>query len=328
MKKNYFVAASLLVGMLSFGQVGNSLRFDGVDDHVVIGTAASLLVGNTNTSTYEANVFVDASNTGGAILARNSWDFRVQANGSVLFKYQGATAGVTVTTAAGLIAQGAWNHIACVSNGTANEVYINGAFVTSLPNNREMYLPTSGTVKMGNKGTETQFYGGALDEVRLWNVARTPAQIAANKTTELAAGDRTGLVAYYQFNQGTAGGSNTSITTLTDSSVNNNPGTLTNFTLTGNNSNFVNTAILATQGFAIDSKTQIYPNPATNEVTINHTDLTNVAVKVTDISGKLLINQTLDQTSSTVSISDLNAGVYLFTITSNEGQTTKKIVKQ
>ena len=40
-------------------------------------------------------------------------------------------------------------------------------------------------------------------------------------------------VAYYNFDQGVAGGSNAGITSLTDQSGNGRAGTLTNFTLTG-----------------------------------------------------------------------------------------------
>lgn len=48
-----------------------------------------------------------------------------------------------------------------------------------------------------------------------------------------------GLIAYYNMNQGTAEGDNSSITTLTDSGTNSLHGTLNNFTKTGTTSNFV-----------------------------------------------------------------------------------------
>jgi gliding motility-associated-like protein len=52
-------------------------------------------------------------------------------------------------------------------------------------------------------------------------------------------GNETGLVDYYQFNQGIAGGTNTGISTLFDSTVTANNGTISNFALNGNTSNFV-----------------------------------------------------------------------------------------
>jgi sugar lactone lactonase YvrE len=78
-----------------------------------------------------------------------------------------------------------------------------------------------------------------MDEFRVWNTARTQAQIQANRSVELV-GNEAGLLTYYNFNQGTSNGSN--IATLSDNqtvgTVLN--GTLTNFALSGNTSNFIN----------------------------------------------------------------------------------------
>jgi hypothetical protein len=325
MKKNYFLAASLFVSMVTFGQVGNSLRFDGIDDRVVIPSTTQNSVNIP--STFEVNIFVDAATTA-QIIAKYGWTLKLNSDNSITFYIEDAP---IITSDPNAITLNTWHHIAGVADGTNNTLYINGVSAgTAAHVSTTIPSAASGDVVLGTDVNFTGHFAGALDEVRIWNVARTATQIAANKNSELGltSGERTGLVAYYQFNQGIAGGSNPLQMFLSDTSGNSNPGAITNFTKNGNTSNFVNTTILPTQSFAIDSKMQIYPNPATNEVTINHNDLTNVAVKVTDISGKLVINQTLNQTSSTVSISDLNAGVYLFTITSNEGQTTKKIVKQ
>jgi hypothetical protein len=53
---------------------------------------------------------------------------------------------------------------------------------------------------------------------------------------------QTGLVAYYRANQGTASGTNTGITSLTDSSASGKNGTLNNFALSGSSSNWVSGA--------------------------------------------------------------------------------------
>ena len=45
------------------------------------------------------------------------------------------------------------------------------------------------------------FFNGALDEVRVWNVARTRSQIQAARDRELTSG--TGLIARYGLNEGT-----------------------------------------------------------------------------------------------------------------------------
>lgn len=71
----------------------------------------------------------------------------------------------------------------------------------------------------------------------------------------------------------------------------------------------------------------IYPNPVTTSLMISNTN--NVEVKnisITDINGRIVKNQQGALTQ--VNVSDLNAGVYFVTIEAEEGNTTKKFIKQ
>lgn len=88
---------------------------------------------------------------------------------------------------------------------------------------------------------QNHYFHGSIDELRVWNVARSTAEIQGVMNTELN-GDESGLVAYYTFNQGVAGGDNTGMANLTDASSNVNNGTLKNFTLNGAASNWVDGA--------------------------------------------------------------------------------------
>jgi hypothetical protein len=54
---------------------------------------------------------------------------------------------------------------------------------------------------MGRESANWLQYGGALDEVRLWNVARTPAELQLWLGAEVS-GVEPGLVAYWRFNEG------------------------------------------------------------------------------------------------------------------------------
>ncbi len=56
---------------------------------------------------------------------------------------------------------------------------------------------------LNSSGTASGFFQGAIDEVRVWSVARTPAQIAAAKNREIAA-PLPGLLARYGFGEGTS----------------------------------------------------------------------------------------------------------------------------
>ena len=86
-------------------------------------------------------------------------------------------------------------------------------------------------------GGPQRFLNGSLNELRVWSVARTDAQVLASYNQALPA--QTGLAILYSFDQGTAGGTNTSVTTLNDDSGNGHAGTLNTFALTGATSNWV-----------------------------------------------------------------------------------------
>ncbi|PWH86467.1 LamG-like jellyroll fold domain-containing protein [Brumimicrobium oceani] len=86
----------------------------------------------------------------------------------------------------------------------------------------------------------SQLYEGDLDEFRIWNYAKTSAEINAQIDIELV-GNETGLLVYYDFNQGIPAGNNTAISNLENSANVMQTGVFNNFTLNGASSNFVYT---------------------------------------------------------------------------------------
>lgn len=90
--------------------------------------------------------------------------------------------------------------------------------------------------------------------------------------------------------------------------------------------NPINGNLLATDNFTIKDNLQLYPNPTKNNLLINAKDLTNTKLEVLDSNGKLLFNQILNSTN-TIDTSNLTNGMYLFKITSDEGSSTTKVVK-
>lgn len=89
------------------------------------------------------------------------------------------------------------------------------------------------------------------------------------------------------------------------------------------------TATASTADF-LASKLSVFPNPANDVVTItNNANLLINAVQVNDINGRTVKTVKLDAVSEAqVNVSELNAGVYFMNITTNEGVSTKKIVKK
>ncbi|HYG74204.1 MAG TPA: LamG-like jellyroll fold domain-containing protein [Planctomycetota bacterium] len=100
---------------------------------------------------------------------------------------------------------GKWYHFAGVYDGSLVMLYIDGQLKASVAwsgnINWDSSFTTSyvgGTNESGGWGGK---YPGLLDEVRIWNVARTQQQIQDAMRVQLA-GNESGLRAYYRFNEG------------------------------------------------------------------------------------------------------------------------------
>jgi hypothetical protein len=130
-----------------------------------------------------------------------------------------------------------WHHVAMTYDGSNVRIYMDGTLVKTQAASGSITTNTN-PLYIGNQNGYPEFYGGSVDEVRIWNVVRSQAQIQANMNNELT-GSESGLVAYYKFNEGTPAGNNTAITTTADSSPNALNGTLNGFAKTGSTSNFV-----------------------------------------------------------------------------------------
>ncbi len=215
----------------------NGLGFDGIDDGVVLNS--SLLSSNTNELTYE--LWLKPYQLAGfsALLNHDSWS-----TGYVHFQFHGNNIGFDINGGNDNVFSYAfntntWYHVALVYSSTAGTLkfYVNGLLLDTVTNNSFPSIAGNVPISMG-AWSNGRFFNGVMDEVRIWNVARTQSEIQSNMNSELA-GTETGLVAYYPFNQGIAAGNNTAISNVIDKTPNARNGVLNNFAKTGTTSNFV-----------------------------------------------------------------------------------------
>lgn len=134
---------------------------------------------------------------------------------------------------------GRWLHVAYVVTPTGYTIYGNGELIGN--GNYSGVIPVlfnNGTNFQIGYNSFNQFTKGLIDELKIYNTALTQANVQADmvSTTASVPGN---LIAYYSFDQGNAGGNNSTITTLNDDAGANYNGTLVNFTLNGNSSNWV-----------------------------------------------------------------------------------------
>jgi photosystem II stability/assembly factor-like uncharacterized protein len=87
---------------------------------------------------------------------------------------------------------------------------------------------------------------------------------------------------------------------------------------------------LGIDNFLIQDSVNLFPNPATSELTISVSVPTLASVSVYNLLGKLMINEkdVLLSNSYTLSVSSLASGVYFIRINSEKGRVTKKFIKE
>ena len=71
----------------------------------------------------------------------------------------------------------------------------------------------------------------------------------------------------------------------------------------------------------------VYPNPATNKLTIATNSTDKTAVEICDLTGQVVANYTLSNDINTIDIATLNAGIYLIKVSGNSGSSIKRFVK-
>src|SRR5690606_17597195 len=134
---------------------------------------------------------------------------------------------------------GQWTHIAVSfeqsagPSGTA-AFYINGEEAGSGSGN---IAPISVNSVIGSLSNGNSRFNGSIDELKIWNTVRTPQQIREGMTATVN-GSSPGLLLYYDFDQGIAGGSNPALNRVYDRSANAYQGSLNNFALSGSTANW------------------------------------------------------------------------------------------
>ncbi|WP_417608189.1 LamG-like jellyroll fold domain-containing protein [Owenweeksia hongkongensis] len=235
--------ALLLFTMLLANNVHsqNALDFDGVDDYIT--TTFPGVLGSAD-RTFEAWIYLDATPSSNVTIldygtsasgSRNT--FIVNPNLQLSFLSGGSNGNLPSSN--NVVPVGQWVHVAFVLDNGTGYSYVNGVQVAT-GNLSGVNTPTGGNdLRIGQRVSGGNIpFAGKIEEVRVWDVARSLTQINLDTATEFCT-PQAGLVAYHRFNSGTAGGTNTTITTSIDDSGLNNDGTLQGFALTGNTSNWV-----------------------------------------------------------------------------------------
>lgn len=205
---------------------GNAIQFNSPNKHINGGTNPILNI--TNSLTIE--LWINPSQN----LGIGQWDRLVHRNwpnGYFFGGRAGATNALAVVLSGdlnaavspnGTVIPNIWQHVAFVYDAVAKTIviYRNGISVSNTIWNGTI---TGGANNRLTLSAEGEAFNGIMDEVRIWNIARSASQILNNYNKSVATNSAS-LVAYYKFNEGSGN-------TTVDATGN------------GNNGSFVNSPI-------------------------------------------------------------------------------------
>jgi Concanavalin A-like lectin/glucanases superfamily len=242
-----------------------ALNFDGVDDYVSIPSNIGNNTGNFNSFTVTCWIKPDATQPSSTtdpsendILSKwaglnaginNNYPFvirylnttrsNVNERGKILVGIWDGTNFPTIISNTA-VNDGKWHHVAFVKTNTTNTLtlYIDGVLNGSTTNTISNTTLNTTPLQIGRRGNGQNYFRGDIDEVRIWSTNKDQATIQAEMFCKHPT-NTTGLRANYNFSNGVPHDNNTLITQVQDASLDANHGTLTNFTKTGDASNFV-----------------------------------------------------------------------------------------
>ncbi|MBD2280751.1 PA14 domain-containing protein [Aphanizomenon flos-aquae] len=202
-------------------KIPTALSFDGVDDYVSVANRSSLNI--TEEITIETWVNLANSAKNQKIIGKTpvgSGYLLGVVNGKLNPEFWDSQ-GNRNTFESGQIPSNQWTHIAVTwKKGGSMIGYINGIEVGRTTASSNPLGSNNRPLIVGKAPWDLNEYqvNGAINEVRIWNVARNQQDIQNNKNL-LLNGNESGLVAYYKANEGSG-------TTLIDSTVNKSNGIL------------------------------------------------------------------------------------------------------
>ena len=178
-----------------------ALSFDGVDDVATVAAPGGSFA-FPNGVTLEAWIKPSSLPGPGDPLARFIGElgapnlfFSGNGAGSVSFTVS-TPATVGTSTPLQSIQTGVWQHVAGTYDGAMVRIYLNGVEVGSLAH-PGMSNPINDLYVGNLKAPGNGVYQGQIDEIRVWNVGRTPSEIQAGMHQPVQP-DAPGLLAYYR----------------------------------------------------------------------------------------------------------------------------------
>ena len=180
-----------------------ALRFDGVDDHLTVADDPALQV-SAYTVELWLNPEVPPQGGWSGIIGKPGRNFNLWLHNNAGLHHSfhtPASTGTHVLTENSVLQWQTWQHVAITNDGTTAKTYINGRLMAEISFTGGLIVhPTPLYMGRNPDGVANYHFKGAMSDVRLWDRARSQAEIEADMSRRLQ-GDEAGLVAYWPFTQ-------------------------------------------------------------------------------------------------------------------------------
>jgi len=191
---------------------GGAYTFNGSTQYMNSTTSAGLPTGSI--ATVEAWINRNASQADGSYNGIVSWGPRACSGTSMLFSIQN-TGRLSMATwcndfvpgTGPIVPASTWTHVALVLNGTSVTFYINGqiAQTGTLSSTPAIQAAAAQAFNIGSTDNPGRYFGGSIDNVRIWSVARSQSEIQNDMYKQVPTSGTIGtnLKAIYNFNANT-----------------------------------------------------------------------------------------------------------------------------
>ena len=218
------IAVSLIVGLLNFvayvpqanaaaADTDSALTLNGTSQYSITSNVAGANL--VNAFTVEAWLYRSSACTDSTychyVAKENAYLFGTYA-GYLHYALMGAGGSWGYVNTGYYVPFNEWVHITFTRNLNSNllQIYINGQpFRTDMDTNGlgtgDFYSLSTYSLMIGarTEGAPAYYWGGMIDEVKIWSVARTQSQVISDMNS-YGPINGTGLLAYYDFNDGSA----------------------------------------------------------------------------------------------------------------------------
>lgn len=320
--KKIILLAVVLIGITiqSFAQCTantKSITLNGTSSYVSFASDSNIHMDSS--MTVEAWIKPTAfatTNFGNSIVCKHSWSLngeqgfvlRCGATGQLSFTFSGVdTLGNVLgwqdlVSPSNVLSLNTWTHVAASFDGDSSKLFVNGVQVASRYFHGTINPNYAFPMRIGRLcdagQSQTRYFSGQIDEVRIWNIAKPQAEILAGYNRHISPTSN-GLVGYWNFNIASG-------TTVPDQTNSGNTGTFNTVTLSTNVPFYWSTAlpVITANGLNLSSTSAFTyqwnynGQPIANATNQNYTATQNgtYTVSITDsigcpaISNPVIIN--------------------------------------